>query len=116
MNKRMISKSFALLMVFASVFSVYAENVEKTYEKLIGRYDVADIAKEVERDSLAAFWRAVYYGNEELLLFNMNMRKNRGAEKETVAKTKELPRFHLHTIRSSILRKQFWISWLRKRM
>jgi hypothetical protein len=83
-----------LLIALLCAFTLQAGNVERTYRKLIERYDVADKAKAVPVDSLSAFWYAAYYGNEQLLRFNMDMQKHRGAEKEAMAKTSELPRFH----------------------
>lgn len=72
----------------------YAADMNKTYKKLVERYDVADEVKIVDAKAPVAFWNATLKNNELLRKFNKNMKKNRGAEKEANARTMELPRMY----------------------
>ncbi|MDE6337557.1 MAG: hypothetical protein K2J63_13170 [Muribaculaceae bacterium] len=89
--------SYRLMMLLGvAIMSVvaYAADVDKTYRKLIEKYDVADEAKIVDANAPVAFWNATIKNNELLRKFNKNMKKNRGAEKEANTRTMELPRMY----------------------
>ena len=84
---------FVLLFILC-VFVVQAGSFDKEYKKLIEKYDVADSAKSVIPNNPVIFWNAVLDGNESLLKFGIDMKKNKGAEKEALKKTAQLPRFY----------------------
>ena len=67
---------------------------EKTFRKLVEKYDVPDETKTVPADDAFSFWTTTLEYNELLRKFNKDITKNRGAEKEAAAKTRELPRFY----------------------
>ncbi|MDE5882733.1 MAG: hypothetical protein K2H60_13500 [Muribaculaceae bacterium] len=91
------SSTYRLMMLLGMVIMsalAYATDTDKTYRKLIEKYDVADEAKIVDANAPVTFWNATLKNNELLRKFNKNMKKNRGAEKEANAKTMELPRMY----------------------
>lgn len=81
------------LLLFSTVFA-YSENVEKQYKKIIENYDVADEAKSVAPVNPSAFWAAALNNNELCAKFIKDLQKNKGAEKEALSKTAQLPRFY----------------------
>lgn len=84
------------LFLFVLMFSMVAQavNVEKQYKKLIENYDIADEAKSVDPFDAKAFWNAAISNNEQLTRFAFDIKKNKGAEKETLEKVAQLPRFY----------------------
>lgn len=82
-----------LIAVTSAVF-INAANIEKQYNKIIEIYDIADEAKEVAPMNTAAFWRAMLDNNESCLKFLKDIKKNKGAEKEALNNTAQLPRFY----------------------
>ena len=80
--------------MLVSVFVAYAANVEKQYKKLIENFDVADEAKAIDSVNVTAFWSALLDNNELCTKFVKDMEKNKGAEKEALRKTAELPKFY----------------------
>lgn len=83
-----------LLLVIISAMSSYAANVEKQYKKLIENFDVADEAKYGDTLDAAGFWNAMLDNNELRIKFLKDLKKNKGAEKEALTKTAQLPRFY----------------------
>ena len=81
------------LLLFSS-FASFAANVEKQYKKIIENFDVADEAKAIDSISPTAFWYAVLDNNELLAKFVKVIQKNKGAEKEALQKTAQLPKFY----------------------
>ncbi|MDE6769773.1 MAG: hypothetical protein K2J78_08640 [Muribaculaceae bacterium] len=91
------SSTYRLMMLLGMVIMsavAYATDTDKTYRKLIEKYDVADEAKIIDANAPVDFWNVTLKNNELLRKFNKNMKKNRGAEKEANAKTMELPRMY----------------------
>lgn len=82
---------FILIIVPLSVFSA---DIEKEYEKLIGKYDVAAEAKAIQKNSPYEFWNTALENDERLLKFHKDMEKKRGAEKEASNRIANLPRFY----------------------
>lgn len=90
MNKILSILIFAFIPLVA-----FSANSEKEYKKLLGKYDVADEAKAVQKNSPAAFWKAVLDNNEYFRKFVIDdMHKNGGAEKEALQKYVQIPRFY----------------------
>lgn len=85
-----------LIIIFALIFApmTFGANVEKQYKKLIETYDVSDETKNLEENKPAKFWNLMIEGNQLLNKFLADMKKNRGAEKEAIKKTSQLPRFY----------------------
>lgn len=88
-----MKKTILLLVNFCIIFSAYA-NPEKEYKKIIEQYDIADEAKAVPRNSPAEFLETALDNNKLLAKFIKDIQKNKGAEKEAIQKTAELPRFY----------------------
>ncbi len=84
---------FSLLSIIVA-FSALSANVEKEYKKFISKYDVADEAKNVKQYSPAQFWMASLDNYEALYKFTKDIHKSKGAEKEALQKTANLPRFY----------------------
>ncbi|MBD5504758.1 MAG: M48 family metalloprotease [Lachnospiraceae bacterium] len=82
-----------LFLIFSSVFA-HSANTEKQYKKLIENFDVADEAKSVAPKNVEKFWVEAIGNNELCLKFIQDMKKNKGAEKEAINKTAQLPRFY----------------------
>lgn len=89
-----MKKLHVVLLLIFCVFASHAGSFDKEYKKLIEKYDVADSAKLVTTNNPVIFWNAVIDGNESLLKFGIDIKKNRGAEKEALKKTTQLPRFY----------------------
>lgn len=89
-----MKKILFLILSCLIVFSAEAGSFDKEYKKLVEKYDVADSAKLVAQNHPSIFWNAVLEGNEALLNFNNDLKKNRGAEKEALKKTAQIPRFY----------------------
>lgn len=89
-----MKKALLLILSFLFVLTSQAGSFDKEYKKLIEKFDVADSAKSVSPNSPVAFWNAVLDGNESLIRFGIDMKKNEGAEKEALKKTAQLPRFY----------------------
>lgn len=86
--------SFLVLLLFCTTFVAQAKNIEKEYKKLIEKYDVADEAKSIDSINTTSFWHAALDNNELCAKFIKDLQKNRGAEKEALSKTAQLPRFY----------------------
>lgn len=67
---------------------------EDKYRKLIEKYDISDSAKIVPKNNPQKFWESTLYYNEVYIKFLRDIKKNRGAEKEAVAKAADLPKFY----------------------
>ena len=89
-----MKKTIVLIFLVLSTFLAYSANVEKQYKKLIENFDVADEAKSVTPVNTAAFWSAALDNNELCAKFIKDLQKNKGAEKEALNKTAQLPRFY----------------------
>ena len=89
-----MKKSLALIFLVFSTVIAYSANVEKQYKKLIENYDIADEAKSVTPVNTAAFWGTALDNNELCNKFIKDLQKNKGAEKEALSKTTQLPRFY----------------------
>ena len=74
----------------------------KQYKRYIEKYDVADEAKSVSSSSPTDFWRAMLDNNELFFKFARDPKKKRGAEKEALRKTENLPRFYPQYDRSVV--------------
>lgn len=72
----------------------YASTIEKEYKKLIEKYDVSDSAKIVPKNNPTKFWQAALFYNEAYIKYLSEIKKNRGAEKEALKRTSDLPRFY----------------------
>lgn len=85
-----------LIFLFTICFSLasFAANVEKEYKKLISKLDVAEEARAVSPNSPLLFWQATLNNNEVFAKFVKDIQKNKGAEKEALQKTANLPRFY----------------------
>lgn len=83
-----------LFLSFFMVFAIQAANPDKEYKKLLSKYDVADEAKALTEENPTVFWRAVLDNNEVFAKFVKDIQKNKGAEKEALQKTANLPRFY----------------------
>lgn len=83
-----------LFLALVLPLSLQAADVEKEFKKVIENYDVAYSAKCAEPDSSCEFWSSAVDGNETLKKFNKDILKNRGAEKEALAKIAALPKFY----------------------
>lgn len=89
-----MKKRIALVFAIVSVIVANAANLEKRYTKLIEKYDVPVEAREMKDSTSTAFWAVAVDENELYLKFLREMKKNKGAEKEALRKTAELPRFY----------------------
>lgn len=89
-----MKKRIFLIIAIVTAFVANAADAEKEYRKIIEKYDIAYQAKAVRDSSSAVFWGAVLDNNELLLKFQRDMRKNRGAEKEALRRTSQLPRLY----------------------
>lgn len=90
-----MKKNLLLIIAILAAVVANAANVEKRYRKIIEKYDIADEAKAVpDTCSVADFWNAVISNNELFLRFCADIRKNKGAEKEALRLTRQLPRFY----------------------
>lgn len=89
-----MKNTIVLIFLVLSTFLAYSANVEKQYKKLIENFDVADEAKSVTPVNTAAFWSAALDNNELCAKFIKDLQKNKGAEKEALNKTAQLPRFY----------------------
>lgn len=86
-----------ILLIFSMIFisfAAVAANVEKQYKKIIENYDVADEAKAIDTVNVTAFWSALLDNNELCAKFLKDLKKNKGAEKEALIKTAQLPKFY----------------------
>lgn len=83
-----------VLGMLVVAFASYAGDMDKTYRKMIEKYDVADEAKMVEAYAPGEFWYTALKNNELLRKFKKEMKKSKGAEKEATAKIMELPRLY----------------------
>lgn len=81
-------------MLICFTFVANAANVEKQYKKLIENFDVSDEAKAVTPVNTTAFWIALLDNNELCSKFVKDLEKNKGAEKEALSKTAQLPKFY----------------------
>ncbi len=81
-------------MYFFSILVCYGENTEKQYKKLIEKYDIDQAVKEIDSDNAANFWNVMIQNNELRTKFIEDIEKNKGAEKETIEKLADLPRFY----------------------
>lgn len=88
-----MKKTILILVNVCIIFSAYA-STEKEYKKIIEQYDIADDAKAVSRNSPTEFWETALDNNKLLAKFIKNIQKKKGAEKEAIQKTAELPRFY----------------------
>ncbi len=88
--KRLI---FTICISF-SLLACYGNNLEKQYRKLIEKYDIDQAVKEIDRDNASIFWDIMLKNNELRKKFIEDIEKNKGAEKETIEKTAQLPRFY----------------------
>lgn len=86
-------KFFTLLFVTLSVL-VNAANLEKEYKKYIENYDVAIQVKYIDSINPAEFWKTTIDYNELYTKFESDMQKMKGAEKETIDKMTQLPKFY----------------------
>lgn len=91
---------FSLMMISCVAFAV---KPEKQYRKLVEKYDVCDEAKSVERFHPTSFWQNMLDHNKSLAQFRKDIKKNRGAEKETFRKTSQLYRFNPRRDESVVL-------------
>ncbi len=89
-----MKKKILLIIAIVSAIVANAANIEKRYTKLIEKYDVPIEARCLEDSTPAAFWRDIVDYNEMYLKFLRDMEKNKGAEKEALRMTAELPRFY----------------------
>ena len=89
-------KKLLLLLLFLPLASimVFGAKPEKEYKKLIEKFDVADEAKVVAKNSPYAFWTVALDNNALLNKFIKDIQKNKGAEKEALQKTANLPKFY----------------------
>ena len=90
MKKRLSIFCYFLL----SVLCLCASNQEKEYKKLISKLDVADEVKNVEFYNSYEFWRTTIDNDEVFKKFLKDIAKNKGAEKEALQKTADIPRFY----------------------
>lgn len=84
---------FSFCLIF-SIFTCYGVNLEKRYRKFIEKYDIDQAVKTIERGNASSFWDIMLKNNELRIKFLEDMEKNKGAEKETIEKTAQLPRFY----------------------
>lgn len=91
---KFMKQSVLIFLLFFSTFASFAANVEKQYKKIIEIFDVADQAKTLDSINPSAFWYAVLDNNELLAKFVKDIQKNKGAEKEALQKTAQLPKFY----------------------
>lgn len=82
-----------MIFIF-SIILVNAANVEKQYKKLIESFDISNEAKILDSINPTAFWNAMIDNNELCIKFLKDLQKNKGAEKEAIEKTAQLPRFY----------------------
>lgn len=93
------------LLIVISTLNIFAANNQKQYKKLIEAYDVADEVKGIETNSPAEFWSVMLKNNEPYLKFAEDIKKGKGAEKEALEYTAQLP--HLsHDNENIISRRQ----------
>ena len=85
-----------IILIFAMCFSLssFSANVEKEYKKLISKLDVSEEARAVSSNNPFLFWQTALDNNEVLAKFIKDIQKNKGAEKEALRKTANLPRFY----------------------
>lgn len=91
----MKKKIILFICIFFSL-SVFSANIEKEYKKLISKLDVAEEARAVLPNSPFLFWQTALDNNEVFIKFVKDIQKNKGAEKEALQKTANLPRFYPH--------------------
>lgn len=89
-----MKRGLILLITLTLSISSFAANPEKQYNKLINNFDVADEAKAVEKNAPAEFWQTMLDHNALLKKFGTDIQKNRGAEKEALQETAQIPRFY----------------------
>lgn len=97
-----MKKYLLLILCFAVSLSTMSANTEKQYKQYIEKYDVANEAKSVSNNSPTDFWRAMLDNNELFFKFARDLKKKRGAEKEALRKTDNLPRFYPQYDRSVV--------------
>lgn len=100
-----MKRSSLFLLIIISSLNIFAANNQKQYKKLIEAYDVADEVKGIETNSPAEFWSVMLKNNEPYLKFAEDIKKGKGAEKEALEYTAQLP--HLsHDNENIISRRQ----------
>jgi hypothetical protein len=88
-------KHFLLIIIAMLVpFGALAANTEKDYKKLVEKHDVADEAKQVENNHSVEFWKATLDNNEVLAQLAIDLKKDKGAEKEAIQKFAQVKRFY----------------------
>lgn len=83
---------FFLLLLVSCTIPSFAANKSKEYKKILENLDVADSAKAIISDPVN-FWKIAIAEDVSLNTFLRDIKKGRGAEKEAIAKTAEIPRF-----------------------
>lgn len=83
-----------IFICIACSLSAFSANIEKEYKKLISKLDVAEEARLVSPNSPFSFWQTALDNNEVFVKFVKDIQKNKGAEKEALQKTANLPRFY----------------------
>lgn len=89
-----VMRNLVALLCLVSSLWAFAAGGEKQYRKYIENYDVADQAKGLDSINPAVFWRTAIDNNGLFAKFVKDMEKNRGAEKEALRRTAELPKFY----------------------
>ena len=97
-----MKKYLLLILYIAGSLSAMSADAGKQYKRYIEKYDVADEAKSVSSSSPTDFWRAMLDNNELFFKFARDLKKKRGAEKEALRKTENLPRFYPQYDRSVV--------------
>ena len=89
-----MKRSVFTICILFSIFACYGKNMEKQYRKLIEKYDIDQAVKVIDRDNASTFWDLMLKNNELRIKFIEDIEKNKGAEKETIEKIAQLPRFY----------------------
>lgn len=89
-----MKKIIVTIIFIFSIILVNAANVEKQYKKLIESFDIANEAKALDSINPTSFWNKMIDNNELCIKFLKDIQKNKGAEKEAIEKTTQVPRFY----------------------
>ena len=88
-------KKFVLVFTSLFVYSLcLAADLDYDYKNLIGKLDVADEVKTIEKNSPNLFWGKMVDYNESFKQFIIDMKKNWLPEKEALRKSANIPRFY----------------------
>ena len=94
LSPKIMKRSIFAICILFSIFACYGKDMEKQYRKLIEKYDIDQAVKVIDRDNASTFWDIMLKNNELRFKFIEDIEKNKGAEKETIEKTSQLPRFY----------------------